>query len=135
MFHSERSGYVEHKQTLVLRKDLNMRQGMMVTQGVHAAMLTLLLFGSYEEERYIIPIDQRLRPWLLGRLKTSCVSVDSEAELLALHQQCKASGLVSALVRDAGITGFGGIPAYTALAVGPGRADQVDAITSGLPLL
>jgi peptidyl-tRNA hydrolase len=30
---------MEHKQVIVLRKDLNMRKGKMVAQGAHASML------------------------------------------------------------------------------------------------
>ena len=44
-------------------------------------------------------------------------------------------GLITALIQDAGLTEFGGVPTYTALAVGPDRADRVDAITGTLPLL
>jgi peptidyl-tRNA hydrolase len=29
---------VEHKQTIVLRRDLNMRKGKMIAQGAHASM-------------------------------------------------------------------------------------------------
>jgi hypothetical protein len=56
-------------------------------------------------------------------------------ELLALHEESKAAGLIAALIQDAGLTEFGGVPTYTALAVGPDRADRVDAITGALPLL
>jgi len=71
---------MEQKQTIVLRKDLNMRKGKMIAQG----------------------------------------------------------GLIAALIQDAGLTAFGGVPTCTALAVGPdraARADRVDAITGALPLL
>jgi PTH2 family peptidyl-tRNA hydrolase len=52
-----------------------------------------------------------------------------------LHEECKAAGLIAALIQDAGLTEFGGVPTYTALAVGPDGADRVDAITGALPLL
>jgi peptidyl-tRNA hydrolase, PTH2 family len=83
----------------------------------------------------VVPLDERLEPWLLGRFKKICVSVNSEAELLRLHQQAKAAGLITALIQDAGLTEFGGVPTYTALAVGPDTEDRVDLITGALPLL
>jgi PTH2 family peptidyl-tRNA hydrolase len=126
---------LEHKQTIVLRKDLNMRKGKMVAQGAHASMRAVLQVGRQEGDNYVIPLDDRLEPWLTGRFRKICVSVNSEAELLALYEKAQAAGLIAALIRDAGLTEFGGVPTYTALAVGPDRADRVDEITGGLPLL
>lgn len=126
---------IEHKQTIVLRKDLNMRKGKMIAQGAHASMRAILKLGHRDGASFVIPLDERLAPWLLGRFKKICVSVNSEAELLALHEKAKVAGLITALIQDAGLTEFGGMPTYTAIAVGPDRADRVDAITGELPLL
>lgn len=126
---------MEHKQVIVLRKDLNMRKGKMVAQGAHASLRAILMLGHQEQTNFVIPLDQRLEPWLLGRFKKICVSVNSEMELLALHEAAKAAGLIAALIQDAGLTEFGNVPTYTALAVGPDREDRVDAITGALPLL
>jgi peptidyl-tRNA hydrolase, PTH2 family len=126
---------IEHKQTIVVRKDLNMRKGKMVAQGAHASMRAILKLGHRDGTSFVIPLDERLAPWLLGRFKKICVSVNSEAELLALHERAQAAGLITALIQDAGLTEFGGQPTYTAVAVGPDRADRVDAITGELPLL
>lgn len=126
---------MEHKQVIVLRKDLNMRKGKMVAQGAHASMRAILMLGHQEPGNFVIPLDPRLEPWLLGRFKKICVSVNSEAELLGLHSAAREAGLIAALIQDAGLTEFGGVPTYTALAVGPDREDRVDAITGGLPLL
>ncbi len=126
---------MEHKQTIVLRKDLNMRKGKMVAQGAHASMRAILQLGHPEGASFVIPLDERLEPWLLGRFKKICVSVNSEAELLLLHQKAQAGGLITALIQDAGLTEFGGVPTYTALAVGPDTTDRVDLITGALPLL
>ena len=112
-----------------------MRKGKMVAQGAHASLRAILLLGHREGDQFVIPLDARLEPWLLGRFKKICVSVNSEAELLALHEAAKAAGLITALIRDAGLTEFGNVPTYTALAVGPDREDRVDAITGALPLL
>jgi len=129
------SDVVEHKQVIVLRKDLNMRKGKMIAQGAHASMRAILNLGHQEATSFVIPLDERLAPWLLGRFKKICVSVNSEIELLALHEKARAAGLITSLIQDAGLTEFGGVPTYTAVAVGPDRSDRVDAITGELPLL
>lgn len=126
---------MEHKQTIVLRKDLNMRKGKMVAQGAHASLRAILQLGHREGGRFVIPLDERLEPWLLGRFKKICVSVNSESELLALHERALEAGMIAALIQDAGLTEFGGVPTYTALAVGPDQEDRIDAITGSLPLL
>lgn len=126
---------LEHKQVIVLRKDLGMRKGKMVAQGAHASMRAILALGHVADDRLVIPLDDRTRPWLTGRFKKICVSVDSEAALLDLHARARDAGLVCALIQDAGLTEFGGVPTYTAVAVGPDREDRIDVITGGLPLL
>ena len=126
---------MEHKQVIVLRKDLNMRKGKMVAQGAHASMRAVLNGARREDNVLIIPLDARNEPWLCGRFKKICVSVNSEGELLKLYQGASDAGLITALIQDAGLTEFGGVPTYTALAVGPDRADRVDAVTGTLPLL
>ena len=126
---------MDHKQTIVLRKDLNMRKGKMVAQGAHASMRAILQLGHREGGNFIVPLDERLELWLLGRFKKICVSVNSETELLLLHQAANAAGIITALIQDAGLTEFGGVPTYTALAVGPDTSDRVDMITGALSLL
>jgi PTH2 family peptidyl-tRNA hydrolase len=84
---------------------------------------------------FIIPLHERIEPWLTGRFKKICVSVNSEEDLLSPYEKAQSAGLMAALIRDAGLTEFGGVPTYTALAVGPDREDRVDQITGTLPLL
>lgn len=126
---------MDHKQVIVLRKDLNMRKGKMVAQGAHASMAALLGTAHREGDTLAIPLDARVEPWLCGRFTKICVSVSSESELLGLYEKARAAGLLASLIQDAGLTEFGGVPTYTAVAVGPDEALKVDAITGGLPLL
>ena len=126
---------MEHKQVIVLRKDLNMRKGKMVAQGAHASMRAILNGARRDGDALIIPLDARNEPWLCGRFKKICVSVNSESELLALHQRALDTGLITALIRDAGLTEFGGVPTYTALAIGPDEDVKIDELTKDLPLL
>lgn len=135
------------KQVLVIRKDLNMRKGKIAAQAAHASLAVLLNEGhikfddGYTEETgvfessYVIPMDKNIKDWLTGIFTKICVSVDSEEELLSIHQQAKDAGLICSLIQDAGLTEFGGVPTYTAVAVGPAESEDIDKITGGLKLL
>jgi PTH2 family peptidyl-tRNA hydrolase len=125
----------EHKQVIILRKDLNMRKGKMVAQGAHASMAAILQLANRDGDRLVISLDERVEPWLCGRFTKICVSVNSEAELLAVHEKARAAGVLTSLILDAGLTEFGGVPTHTAVAVGPDHASKVDQITGELPLL
>jgi peptidyl-tRNA hydrolase, PTH2 family len=126
---------VSHKQVIILRKDLNMRKGKMVAQGAHASLGAMLSVGVYTENTLTLPLDARLKPWLTGIFKKVCVSVSSEKELLGLHEVAQKAGLLCALIQDAGLTEFGGVPTYTALAIGPDLEEKVNELTGTLPLL
>jgi PTH2 family peptidyl-tRNA hydrolase len=126
---------MSHKQVIVLRKDLNMRKGKMVAQGAHASMAAILNLGRREGAALVVPMDARIEPWLTGKFKKICVSVDSESQLLALYERAKADGVVCALIQDSGLTEFGGVPTYTAVAIGPDLEGVVDRYTSELKLL
>jgi peptidyl-tRNA hydrolase, PTH2 family len=126
---------MEHKQVIVLRKDLNMRKGKMVAQGAHASMRAILNLARREGDTLVIPLDARSETWLCGRFKKICVSVNSESELLELHRQALAANLIASLIQDAGLTEFGGIPTYTAVAIGPDEGDKIDQLTGRLALL
>ena len=125
---------MEHKQVIILRKDLNMRKGKLVAQGAHASMGAILSLCKQDGDRLILEMDERTKPWLTGRFKKICVYVNSEEELLNIHEQAKQNGLVTSLIRDAGLTEFNGVPTLTAVAVGPDSEDKVDAICKHLPL-
>jgi PTH2 family peptidyl-tRNA hydrolase len=126
---------MEHKQVIILRKDLNMRKGKLVAQGAHASMGAILSECARDGDKLVLDLnDQRMAPWLTGRFKKICVYVNSEQELLDLHATAKQAGLICSLILDAGLTEFGGVKTYTAVAVGPDQEDRIDAITSGLPL-
>jgi PTH2 family peptidyl-tRNA hydrolase len=126
---------MEHKQVIVIRKDLKCRKGKMIAQGAHASMGAILGLCKVEGDRLILDMDDRVKPWLTGRFKKICVYVNSEAELLDVYERARAAGLVTSLIKDAGLTEFNGVPTLTAAAIGPDRSDRVDLITGGLSLL
>jgi PTH2 family peptidyl-tRNA hydrolase len=125
---------MEHKQVLVMRKDLNMRKGKLVAQGAHASMGAILGLCKRDGNKLILDMDERTEPWLTGRFKKICVYVNSESELLEVYNKAKESGLVCSLIKDAGLTEFNGVATLTAVAVGPDREDKIDSITKHLPL-
>lgn len=126
---------LEHKQALVLRKDLNMRKGKIAAQASHASLGAILGQMKREGNTMVLDLnDERLEPWITGRFKKIGLYVNSEQELLDIYEQAKAAGMIVSLIEDAGLTEFGGVKTLTAVAVGPDRSDKVDSITGHLPL-
>lgn len=128
------------KQVIILRKDLNMRKGKMVAQGAHASMAVLLNEGTTKETgafetSFIFPMDKDMKEWVLGSFAKICVSVNSEEELLDIRKQAEKANLPCSLIQDAGFTEFNGVPTYTAVAIGPAQATEIDKITGKLKLL
>lgn len=123
------------KQVIVLRKDLNMRKGKMIAQGAHASMkfLTtrLKVEGNYAAGSFT---DKELE-WIKGNFKKIVVSVNSEEELLMIHNIASMAGITSALIEDQGLTEFGGKPTLTAIAIGPDTDEILDPLTGHLKLL
>lgn len=112
------------KQVIVLRKDLNMRAGKMVSQGAHASLAVIL--GNLN--------DERVKTWLDNEFTKITLRVDSEEELLNILQKAKDNGMLTTLIVDAGKTEFHGIPTKTAIAIIDYEEKFVD-ITDHLKLL
>lgn len=138
-----------------------MRKGKMVAQACHASMKVLLdaawpadqirttglsprvealgaqpssggvLSGVYR----CIPLGPDVRPWVEGKFTKVCVGIDSEAGLIEIHEKAKAAGLLTAIILDAGLTEFNGVPTLTCCAIGPGKIEEIDKITGTLKLL
>jgi PTH2 family peptidyl-tRNA hydrolase len=121
------------KQVIVVRRDLKMRRGKEIAQGSHASMafLTERLRIAHGGAPKLRDVE---REWLFAHCAKICVRVDSEAELLAIHEQARAAGLESHLIRDAGHTEFGGVPTLTSCAIGPDEAERIDPVTAHLTL-
>jgi len=126
------------KQVIVLRKDLNMRKGKMVAQGAHAS-IGAVIGDSYKRNEcksfLILDLDGPMKEWLGGTFTKICVSVDNEAELLEIYNRARNARLRNCLIQDNGLTEFNGVKTYTAVAIGPNEADEIDEITGNLPLL
>ena len=134
------------KQVIVMRKDLNMRKGKMIAQGAHASLKAVLdSFRSYStsdgtliyEAEFGTGEDCVMHNWLTGNFAKICVSVDSEEELMNIYNKAKAINdfIPLSLIRDAGLTEFGGVPTYTCICIGPYISEEIDKITGHLKLL
>jgi PTH2 family peptidyl-tRNA hydrolase len=82
-----------------------------------------------------IPSGTSLADWLEGKFTKICVSVDSEEELVKIYEQALQSGIPCSIIKDAGLTEFGGVPTLTCCAIGPAWDEEVNKITGGLKLL
>lgn len=126
------------KQVIILRKDLNMRKGKMVAQGAHASMAVLLNEGSTHPDtthQFMISMTPDMQEWIEGSFAKICVSVDSEEDLLLMYSKAGNAGLPCSLIKDAGFTEFDGKETFTAVAIGPAQATEIDKITGNLKLL
>ena len=147
------------KQVIVFRKDLlkgpnAIRKGKFGAQVAHAslgALLTcfsvhkeeLIKFGTIDVEpgqiqyEYNLTFDKDsiLDDWLNGKFTKVVVSVDSDEELIALNKALDETHIPHALITDAGLTEFHGVPTNTCLGIGPYIAEEIDKFTGNLSLL
>jgi PTH2 family peptidyl-tRNA hydrolase len=125
------------KQVIVMRKFPNLRTGKYIAQGAHASMGAVLGLGRFSEDKksLIIPLeDAAIRDWLTNKFTKITVYVDSEAELIEIHEKARVANLPTTLIRDAGLTEFGGQPTLTAVGIGPAESEKIDQITGHLKL-
>jgi len=123
------------KQVIVMRKDLNMRKGKMISQGAHASLKAVI--ENLE--------DPQVKEWLDGLFTKICVSVDSKEELFDIYDFAKSliyytkddekRVVPCAIIEDSGLTEFNGVPTYTCCAIGPAEDTVIDQITGKLKLL
>lgn len=113
----------------------------MVAQSCHASMKVFfdrIKFVTDHDGRkyYEIPfISSQVDEWIGGLFTKIVVSVDSEEEVLQLQKKADEAGIINAVVTDAGLTEFHGIPTITCISIGPDDPEKIDKITGELPLL
>jgi PTH2 family peptidyl-tRNA hydrolase len=125
------------KQVILIRKDLKMRRGKEIAQGSHASMeflVSRLRNNDLPAGIHELKLSPEEDSWIKQGMAKVCLRVESEQELLEYHEQALDSGLQSFLIKDSGRTEFGGIPTYTACAIGPGLVDKIDTVTGNLVL-
>lgn len=82
-----------------------------------------------------IPLNAPMMDWLMGRFTKVCCRVDSEEELLRICDAALKARLSCALIQDAGLTKFDGVPTLTCCAIGPAYPQDLDPVTGHLKLL
>jgi len=124
------------KQVIVMRKDLNMSKGKMVTQGAHAsiAFLTNKMKDnlSNPEALWWVNLSQAEKEWVYGTFFKVCVGVDSKKELLDIGYNAVMLGLSVKYIEET--TGFDE-PTVTCIAIGPDYSSKIDPVTKHLKLL
>lgn len=123
------------KQAIVVRTDIKMQKGKMVSQGSHACMKVFFDRGHIDGNNLVIPLTPEMKEWYENIFTKVALKVNSEAHLLELYVSACDHGIPCSLIQDAGLTVFNGIPTYTAIAIGPALNADVDKITGDLPLL
>jgi len=116
----------KYKQVIVVRSDLKISKGKLAAQVAHAAVTSF--YKSLQTNKDVVIA------WLNNNQPKIVLKVNSESELLRLHNSAVESGLVSVIIRDAGLTE---LPpgTITCIGIGPDRVEYIDEITGHLPLL
>ena len=113
----------EYKQVIVVRDDLKLSRGKLAVQVAHAAII------GYERSD-----KKTIEEWKMGGQKKIVLKARDLKELMLLKERADKEGLITGIVRDAGLTE---IPpgTITALVIGTDEERKIDRITGGLPLL
>ena len=135
------------KMMIVMRRDLKMRKGKIAAQAGHACVEAVLMalkkenrLNDIEESSDGVELNHNektntpLSEWFHYGCAKVCVYVDSEAELLDIARKATERGILSAMITDAGMTEFHGIPTKTCLALEPLPCDVADELTGHLIL-
>jgi peptidyl-tRNA hydrolase, PTH2 family len=129
-------GPADVKQVIVIRRDLHMRRGKEIAQGSHASSgwLADIVTAQLAAPESEISMSEAAKVWLTTSHRKITLQTHSEDELISLAERSRAAGLLTHLIQDSGKTEFNGVPTYTALAIGPDLAVDVDAITGQLSI-
>ncbi|MCD6572513.1 MAG: peptidyl-tRNA hydrolase [Thermoplasmata archaeon] len=109
---------------VIMTNDIEMSCGKMAAQAAHAAVEAALL--AYKKKRRI------LKKWRAEGAKKVVVRTD-EKEMLELEKIAREKGMITAIIRDAGLTELQP-GTLTAIAIGPDEEEKIDEITGYLPL-
>lgn len=132
------------KQVIVMRKFKGLRTGKYCAQASHASMSFLTkhgFIGQVYNDNVFINIElgvshlEEINHWLKNSFRKICVYVNSEEELVAIHQKALDNGLISHIIIDNGVTEFNGVKTLTCCAIGPAYDSKFIGLTDHLPLL
>jgi peptidyl-tRNA hydrolase, PTH2 family len=126
------------KQVIVIRRDLHMRRGKEIAQGAHASGAWLASLVAHALETGVVfdvtTLDEAAQVWLTSSFRKVTLQVQTEHDIVDLHEKAVAAGLKSHLIHDSGKTEFAGVPTITALAIGPDLSVDIDHITGELSI-
>ena len=126
------------KQVIVIRRDLKMRRGKEIAQGAHASSgwLAAMVADAVDPvtRTATVTLDAAAYVWITSSWRKVALQVQTEDELVELHEHAQRNGLRSQLIRDRGTTEFHGVPTLTALAIGPDVSADIDVVTGHLTL-
>jgi PTH2 family peptidyl-tRNA hydrolase len=111
------------KQVIILRTDLKMSKGKLVSQGSHASIGAFVKTDGKDKEL-----------WLREGMMKIVVKVSSEKELDEVYKNARGMRLPAEMVSDAGRTQLEP-GTKTAVGIGPAEDGKIDAITGKMKLL
>lgn len=117
----------------------SVRTGKMIAQGAHASMKVFTdrmihLNKQTVMNHYGFDHWEDVETWLDGSFTKIVVQVETAEELQRLHDAGVAAGIPCSIIEDSGRTEWGGMPTFTAAAIGPARSSMIDPITRDLKL-
>mgnify|MGYP001172012569 FL=1 len=117
---------MDRKLVIAVRGDLKLSHGKLAAQVAHAAVSCALRSQKHDRRKF--------RNWFDEGQRKVTVRVPDEAALHALQADARATGLTTALVRDAGRTELAA-GTVTCLGLGPAGEAKLDLLTGKLSLL
>ncbi len=116
----------EYKQAVIIREDLGMSKGKLVSQACHACL-------EASEEAKEIDFNA-WEAWRIEGAKKVVLAVSSMEELIELEKNAKKLKLPCALIKDRGLTELPPCT-LTTLGIGPAESRSIDRVTGSLRLL
>ena len=117
---------MDHKMVIGVRMDLKLSKGKTAVQVAHAAVICSL--RAKKKQRLTFS------KWYQEGQKKVVVKVSDLNELRRIREEAELKGMVTELVRDAGLTE---IPpgTITCVGIGPARNEDIDKVTGSLTLM
>ena len=111
------------KQVIVVRQDLKLPKGKLAAQAAHAAVEATLKSDK-----------EKVRQWRNSGMAKIVLKTDDKKSLYRINQEAKDSGLITAVITDAGKTVVEP-GTVTCLAIGPDEKNKIDKMIQELKLL
>ena len=112
-----------YKQVILVRDDLKMPKGKMAAQCSHASVGSVL--KSHKDD---------IAKWRSEGMKKVVLKVKDEKELFLYKQHAEDSGLVNAVITDAGRT-IVEPGTITCMGIGPDKEEKIDEVTGKLKMI